>query len=69
MHEALTGTLPYVTNKRLVDLRPDVPLELQRILEECLRQDPDERPARAIDVYLHLQESCRVTGSIDSATG
>lgn len=59
MHEALTGTLPYVTTKRLVELRPDVPLELQRILDECLRQDPDERPARAIDVYLRLQECCR----------
>ena len=62
MHEALTGTLPYVTNKHLIELRPDVPPELQRIIEECLRQDPDERPARAVDVYLRLQETGRAAG-------
>ena len=61
MHEALTGTLPYVTNKRLVEFRPDVPLELQKVIEECLRQDPEERPARAIDVYLRLQEILAAT--------
>jgi tRNA A-37 threonylcarbamoyl transferase component Bud32 len=67
MHEALTGTLPYVTTKCLVELRPDVPLELQRILDECLRQDPEERPARAIDVYLRLQDCCRTVALTESA--
>jgi tRNA A-37 threonylcarbamoyl transferase component Bud32 len=67
MHEALTGTLPYVTNKHLIELRPDVPPELQRVIEECLRQDPDERPARAVDVYLRLQEASRALGSSELA--
>ena len=65
MHEALTGTLPYVTNKHLIELRPDIPHELQTVIEDCLRQDPDERPARAVDVYLRLQELSRMAGSTD----
>jgi tRNA A-37 threonylcarbamoyl transferase component Bud32 len=69
MHEALTGTLPYVTTKRLVELRPDVPAELQRVLEECLRQDPEERPARAIDVYLRLRDSSETSGTAGSVSG
>jgi hypothetical protein len=67
MHEALTGTLPYVTTKRLMERRPEVPLELQKILDECLRQDPDERPARAIDIYLRVQECCRALAYSESA--
>jgi tRNA A-37 threonylcarbamoyl transferase component Bud32 len=69
MHEALTGTLPYVSNKSLAELRPEVPLEFQKVIEECLRQDPEERPARAIDVYLRLQEASRSLGASDAAFG
>src|SRR5581483_4798863 len=67
MHEALTGTLPYVTNKHLAELRPDAPLELQKVIEECLRQDPEDRPARAVDVYLRLQEAARALAAEESA--
>ncbi len=57
IYEALTGTLPYVTHKKLSELCPEAPPALQSVLEQCLQQNPAERPASATEVYLRLQNS------------
>src|SRR5437667_6294563 len=56
IHEALTGQVPYIGGKRLADYCPDATPQLQALLDQCLRPDPAERPASAIEVYLRLQE-------------
>src|SRR5205085_7727966 len=60
--EALTGTLPYVCNKPLVEICPDVPPAFEEVLKDCLQQNPAERPASALEVYLRLQEPCKASG-------
>jgi tRNA A-37 threonylcarbamoyl transferase component Bud32 len=62
IYEALTATLPYVSQKRLCDLCPDLPPELESILDQCLQQNPADRPASALEVYLRLQEPCKASG-------
>jgi hypothetical protein len=62
IYEAMTGTLPYVSHKKLLDICPDAPPALQGVLEQCLEQNPAERPASALEVYLRLQEPCRASG-------
>src|SRR5437016_14242732 len=62
IYEALTGTLPYVSQKKLIEICPDVPAALQEVLNQCLQPNPAERPASAIEVYLRLQEPARASG-------
>jgi serine/threonine-protein kinase len=62
MHEALTGQLPYVSGKTLCELCPEATPALQDLLDHCLRQNPMQRPASAIEVYLRLQELGRASG-------
>src|SRR5438552_10222528 len=62
IYEALTGTLPYVSHKSLVELCPEVPPAFQDLLTHCLAQSPAERPASAIEVYLRLQEPSKASG-------
>ncbi len=62
MHEALTGKLPFVTGKSFHELCPDAPPDLGPILEQCLKQNPNERPATAVEVYLRLQELGKASG-------
>jgi serine/threonine-protein kinase len=62
IYEALTGTLPYVSHKKLTELCPEAPLALQEVLSQCLNQNPAERPAGAIEVYLRLQEPAKASG-------
>src|SRR5262249_45143491 len=61
-HEALTGTLTYVSPKRVCELGPEAPPVFQEVLEQCLEQNPAERPASAVEVYLRLQEPARASG-------
>jgi serine/threonine protein kinase len=56
IHEALTGDLPYVTSRKLSETCSQAPLSLQRLVEHCLKPNPDERPANAEEVYRRLQE-------------
>jgi hypothetical protein len=62
IHEALTGKLPYVSGKTLCELCSEAPPVLQDLLDHCLKQNPEERPAGAIEVYLRLQELGKASG-------
>jgi serine/threonine-protein kinase len=62
LHEAMTGSLPYVTGKSLAELCPDAPPALCQLLDQCLRPNPNERPASAVEVYLRLQELGKASG-------
>ena len=62
IYEAMTGTLPYVSHKNLDEICPDTPPALQSVLEQCLEQNPAERPASALEIYVRLQEPCRASG-------
>jgi eukaryotic-like serine/threonine-protein kinase len=62
IHECLTGRLPYVSDKKLSELCPEATPALQSLLEHCLRKDPAERPASAVEVYLRLQELGKASG-------
>ncbi len=62
IHEALTGEVPYVSGKKLIDYCPDASPQLQVLLEQCLKPNPAERPASAIEVYLRLQELGKASG-------
>jgi serine/threonine-protein kinase len=62
IHEALTGHVPYVSGKKLTDYCPDASPQLQDLLDQCLKPNPNERPASAIEVYLRLQELGKASG-------
>jgi serine/threonine protein kinase len=62
IHEALTGHVPYVSGKKLIDYCPDASPQLQDLLDQCLKPNPAERPAGAIEVYLRLQELGKASG-------
>ncbi len=62
IHEALTGHVPYVSGKKLTDYVPDASPQLQALMEQCLKPNPAERPASAIEVYLRLQELGKASG-------
>ncbi len=62
IHEALTGQVPYVSGKKLIDFCPDASPQLQALLDQCLKPNPAERPASAIEVYLRLQELGKASG-------
>jgi tRNA A-37 threonylcarbamoyl transferase component Bud32 len=60
--ESLTGTLPYVSQKGLCELCPDLPAVVRDVLNQCLQQNPADRPASALEVCQHLQEPCEASG-------
>ena len=62
IHEALTGQLPYVSGKKLCELCPEASPQLQDLLDQCLKPNPAERPASAVEVYLRLQELGKASG-------
>jgi len=62
IHEGLTCQLPYVSGKKLCELCPETMPALQELLDQCLRPNPNERPASAIEVYLRLQELGKASG-------
>jgi serine/threonine-protein kinase len=62
IHEALTGHLPYVTGQSLAELCPEAPAAFCQLIEQCLKQNPNERPASAVEVYLRLQELGKASG-------
>ncbi len=62
IHEAVTGHLPYVTGKTLCDMCPQAPADFQSLIDQCLRPNPTERPANAVEVYLRLQELGKASG-------
>jgi serine/threonine-protein kinase len=62
IHEALTGKLPHVTGKSFAELCPDAPPGLCDMLAQCLKPNPNERPAGAVEVYLRLQELGKASG-------
>jgi serine/threonine-protein kinase len=62
MHEALTGKLPHVSGKTFQELCPDAPPDLGAVLAQCLKPNPNERPATAVEVYLRLQELGKASG-------
>jgi serine/threonine protein kinase len=62
IHEALTGQVPYVSGKKLSDYCPDASPQLQALIDQCLKPNPAERPAGAIEVYLRLQELGKASG-------
>jgi tRNA A-37 threonylcarbamoyl transferase component Bud32 len=62
IHEALTGQLPYVSGKKLCELCPEASPVLQDLLDHCLKPNPAERPAGAVEVYLRLQDLGKASG-------
>ncbi len=62
IHEALTGQVPYVGGKTLLEHCPDASPQLQTLLGQCLKPNPAERPASALEVYLRLQELGKASG-------
>jgi eukaryotic-like serine/threonine-protein kinase len=64
IHESLTGELPYVSGKTLCELCPEATPALQELLDRCLRPNPSERPASALDVYLQLQDLGKASGIV-----
>jgi len=62
IHEALTGQMPYVSGKDLTEYCPDATPQLQDLLDQCLKPNPADRPASAIEVYLRLQELGKASG-------
>jgi hypothetical protein len=62
IHEALTGHLPYVSGKKLLELCPDANPVLQDLLDQCLKPNLMERPPSAVEVYLRLQELGKASG-------
>lgn len=62
IHEALTGQLPYVSGKKLMELCPEATQALQDLLDQCLKPNPNERPSSAVEVYLRLQELGKASG-------
>src|SRR5262249_40211488 len=62
IHEGVTGKLPYTTDAKLSELCPDASPQLQELIEHCLKKDPNDRPATALEVYLRLQELGKASG-------
>jgi hypothetical protein len=62
LYEALTGKLPYTNSKRLCDLCPEVTEGFQRLIEDCLKPNPADRPRSALEAYLRLQELGKASG-------
>ncbi len=62
IHETLTGQLPFVTGKSFQELCPEAPPALADLLYHCLKPNPQERPATAVDVYLRLQDLGKASG-------
>ena len=50
------------SGKSFRELCPDAPQDLGQILEQCLKQNPNERPSTAVEVYLRLQELGKASG-------
>jgi hypothetical protein len=46
----------------LAELCPEAPPAFQDLLMHCLRPNPAERPASAIEVYLRLQDLGKASG-------
>jgi serine/threonine protein kinase len=64
IYEALTGKLPTLTGKSLIELMPEAPTALSQLLDHCLKPNAEERPATAVEVYLRLQELGRASGIV-----
>src|SRR5205807_5397748 len=62
IYESITGQLPYTSSKKLIELCPEASPALQDLLDRCLKPNPDDRPANAIEVYLQLQELGKASG-------
>jgi hypothetical protein len=62
IHEALTGQLPYVTGRGFAELCPEASASLKELLDHCLKPNPNERPASAVEVYLRLSELGKASG-------
>jgi serine/threonine protein kinase len=62
IHEAVTGQLPYVTGRTLCELCPGATQALQDLLDHCLKQNRNERPPNALEVYLRLQDLGKASG-------
>jgi serine/threonine protein kinase len=62
IHEAVTGQLPFVSGKSLCELCPEATPTLQELVYQCLKPNPAERPASALEVYLRLQELGKASG-------
>jgi hypothetical protein len=54
--------MPYVSGKKLTEYCPDASPQLQDLLDQCLKPNPADRPASAIEVYLRLQELGKASG-------
>lgn len=59
LFEALTGNVPEVIGPRLRQRCADAPVGLERLIEQCLSSNPDDRPVSAAEAYLHLHEMAR----------
>jgi eukaryotic-like serine/threonine-protein kinase len=62
IHEALTTHLPHLSGKSMAELCPEAPQSFQDLLFHCLKPNPSDRPASAVEVYLRLQELGKASG-------
>ena len=62
IYEAMTQKMATTTGKPLHEMCPDAPKELSKLLESCLKADPEARPNTAVEVYLRLQELGKASG-------
>jgi hypothetical protein len=62
IYESITGTLPFASQKKLIEVCPEVPPATQELLNACLQPNPAERPASALEVYRRLHETCSASG-------
>src|SRR5262249_38643516 len=62
IHEAATGHLPHLSGKKLTELCPEAPPAFEQLLDHCLKPNPADRPASAVEVYLRLQDLGKASG-------
>src|SRR5438552_2800983 len=62
IHEAATGHLPHLSGKKLSEMCPEAPPAFEQLLEHCLKPNPADRPANAVEVYLRLQDLGKASG-------
>lgn len=68
-YEMLSGELPLGVFEPLSEHNPDMPVELDRVLEKGLKRDPDERFGSVEEYYRELRAASGLREAPDSSRG